>query len=368
MAKNYFGHLYDISNEDYYNQGIGLSNVYSESNPRDDGACCKMTVPGDKVNNVPVKYYTPKVGVNPRQFIPPVIPPRTVEYGYWNYPSTMPVNYEPLQDITDTPIEDTMLASHMSRINPNDEKYSELMEQTPKCAYTTKYFEQPENKLFLQDVEPNVFSYSQVQDPINSNLGISYTPTMPVRMRDSICSPIGTYPLYSRYDPQLIREDGPLGRRLEMPERGPWSNKLSHIEPAKGSFDESDIYDARNSSVGGDAYRSYSDVNLGNVSYYYSDIDAYKKPTFIMRNKVDHVDYVSPQNKTTPYYKRNASLDDIRPLVENQWTSDEIFFREDMMERLMRKVNSERWQLRSNPISRQARNLHSFTSGGSSVS
>jgi hypothetical protein len=330
MSKPYFGHLYNISDQDLYNQGIGLSNFYSEQNPNDDGRECKMTVPKDKINHVPVKYFTPKLGINPRQFTPPVIPPRTVEYGYWNYPSTMPVNYEPLQDITSTPIEDTMIVQKkMSRINPDDKKYSDLMKQTEKCAYNEQYFEKPENKLFLQDIEPNVFSYSEVQDPINSNLGISYTPTMPVRVRDQICTPIGSYPLYSRIDPQLVRSDG-------------------------------DIYDSRFSGFG-DEYRSYSNIDLGQVGYYYSDIDSVRKPNFIMRNKVDHVDYTDPNDKTSPYYKRNASLDDIRPLVESQWTSDEIFHREDLMERLMRKRNSELYQLRMMPQSRAARQAHPFT-------
>lgn len=365
MSKRYNGHLYNISKEDLYNQGIGLSNTYNYNNPNSDGSCCSM-VAGDTIDHVPVKYFTPKVGVNPRMFIPPVIPPRTVEYGYWNYPSTMPINAEPLQDITSLPIEDTMLASHLSRINPDDEKYSELFKQTPTRVYDIKDFSSPENKLFLQDVEPNVFSYSEVQDPINSNLGISYTPVMPVKVRDQICSPIGSYPLYSRIDPQLVRDDGPLGLKIEQPKRGEWSAKYSNLEAGKGSFDESDIYDPRFTGAG-DAYRSYSDINLGQVGYYYSDIDSTRAPNYVMRNKIDHVDYTDPNNKTSPYYRRNASLEDIKGLVESAWTADEIDFRENLLESLMRKRNSELWQLRQAPISRAARNLHPITSGGSAA-
>jgi hypothetical protein len=162
--------------------------------------------------------------------------------------------------------------------------------------------------------------------------------------------------LYSRIDPELVRDDVPLERKEEMPQRGPWSEYLPETNP----LNESTIYDPRHTGYG-DSARAYYDSNLGNVRYYYSDVDAYRSPNFIIRNKVDHVDFVDPMDKVYSEYPRTASLEDVHDQVQTDWMAKSTEFREDIMEKLMRKNNAMNWQMRFAPKSKGAR-LSTFTS------
>jgi hypothetical protein len=167
-----------------------------------------------------------------------------------------------------------------------------------------------------------------------------------------------TYPVYSRNDPQLIRDDVQEERREELPSRNAWSKDLPQTTGGNPIYD---IYDPRFTGYG-DESRSYYDTEMGQIKYYYSDIDAYRSPNFIIRNKVDHVDFIDPMGKTWSEYPRTASLEDVKEQVNDDWLARSTEFREDIMEKLMRKNNSESWQLRFAPKSRGAR-LSTFTSG-----
>lgn len=214
---------------------------------------------------------------------------------------------------------------------------------------------------YMTNVQPNIYSYSDVAEPINANLGISYTPSIPPLVRDQVATPNGTYPLYHRVDPQLIRDQNISKERMEeLPRRNAWSAKYSNFDAQSGTVNFEDIYDPRFNGTGDD-WRAYGDVNLGQIQYYYSDIDAYRNPNYSTRSKVDFIDYVDPMGKVIPEYTRNVGLDDVRANVNNQFDADAMYFREGLQERLMRKRNSELWQLRKNPIRNNA-NVGSFTS------
>ena len=227
-----------------------------------------------------------------------------------------------------------------------------MMEPTPTYMYTDEYFKQPDNKLFFQDVQPNMYSYSVEQTPINANIGITYNPQHPPQFRDQVYNDNNDYPVFTRVDPQLVREDGTPGQKSQNPRRGAWSAKYSNIDPPAGSINFEDIYDPRFTTYG-DPYRSYSDVNLGQVQYYYSDVDAYRRPNFIIRSNVDFVDYHEPTGKIKPYYERSASLADTKDIVENRFDADSLMHREDLMSRQMAKRNAEMWQLREAPLRKQ---------------
>ena len=234
-----------------------------------------------------------------------------------------------------------------------------LLPETSTMVYTDEFLNQPNAKLFMQDIQPNIYSYSVDTQPINAlAAGITYTPQLPPKFRDQVYTlPTGdTYPIYTRVDPQLIRNDGVPARMNETPIRGDWSARYSSWEPAAGSINYEDLYDPRFTGYG-DPYRSYADVNLGQVQYYYGDIDAYRYPNFITRSKVDFIDYTDPMGKVSPYYERTASLADTRPYVNNKEMSDTNYFRENIQESQMRKRNSEMWQLRFAPLSRAAHSM-----------
>lgn len=294
----------------------------------------------------PQRYFTPQMGFNPKIYQTPMIAPRMMDNDFSAVDTNRPTAFNPLIDY-----------------GMNDERKSfrrrpaMLLEKTEDCVDSAE-LSQGDNRFYLQDIQPNVYSFSYDPTPINSSIGISYTPQMPPRTSTTMCTPTGNVPLYTRIDPQLIR-DAPPGRAEELPPRGPWSETYSDFVPA-GSTDLSQIYDPRFTGYG-DTYRSYRDVPAGQIKYYYTDVDAYKTPNFIIRNKVDHVDLHQPMGNTYSTYPREAALEDVRDQVNDDWMAQSTVFREDMMERLMRPANARNWQLRFAPKQRGAR-LSTFTS------
>jgi hypothetical protein len=241
--------------------------------------------------------------------------------------------------------------SKFNRATPptNNVVNDQLLQQSPTYVYTDDYFKQPERRLYLQDIQPKLYSYSMDQTPINSNLGITYAPQNAPVFLDQVQNNNMNMPLYTRIDPQLIRSDGTKGQIEAQPLRTEYSANYSNYIPAAGSVDFENIYDPRFNSYG-DPYRSYSNVNLGQVQYYYSDIDAYRQPNFIQRSNVEFVEFRTPQNQVWPEYNRTASLDDMRPKAVSQYDADDLFHRQDQMEHLMAKMNRESWQLKASPL------------------
>ena len=236
-----------------------------------------------------------------------------------------------------------------------------LIPKTQSSIYGPGMVNVPERTKYMQNIQPNIYSFSDTAEPINANIGISYNPDLPPRIVDQVEMSDGAYPLYHRIDPQLVREGGiPKERLNELPRRTKWSAKYNTYDAMDGSVNFEDIYDPRFTGYG-DEYRSYVDVNLGNVQYYYSDIDAYRDPNFGTRSKVDFIDFVDPMGRIKPEYSREVGLNDVKATVQNQYDADSIYFREDLMERLMRKRNQELWQLRAAPLRKDAHS--NFSSG-----
>lgn len=211
-------------------------------------------------------------------------------------------------------------------------------------------FQNHNRNVFTQTIQPNVFSKHEVIEPINSNLGISFTPQFqPI---DTEVGPTNySHYTYTRIDPQLVRDDEPRTRALENPPRLRWTSKHSAYEALPGTVALDEIYDPRFTGYG-PGYRSYVDPQLGQVRYYYSDVDAYKRPNFIIRSHVDHMDFQDPMGAIKPEYHRKEIAKHHRELVQDQYHKDVIGHRESIMESLMRKRNSEEWQLRMYPLRR----------------
>lgn len=253
-----------------------------------------------------------------------------------------------------------------NRIPPGIDQQStpvtdQLLKPSPAYVLNDKFFEQPNARLVLQDVQPKLYSYAVDPEPINSNIGISYAPQNPPKVLSQLAdsSIHSAYPMISRVDPQLVRKDGTPGQLDRNPVRTNWSEEYSNFQPAPGSINFEDIYDPRFNSYG-DPYRSYSDINLGQVQYYYSDVDAYRRPNFITRSNVDFIEFTDPMGRVKPYYNRTASLDDVRAQVESERTADELFHRQDRMESMMQKRMSELSQLRAYPLRRTANSNMTF--------
>lgn len=239
---------------------------------------------------------------------------------------------------------------------------SQMVPQSPTYVYTDDYFAQPDRKLFLQDIQPKLYSYTVDQQPINSNIGITYAPQNPPPVLDQIKDNRLNRPIYTRVDPQLVRTDGTRASQQIQPERTNWSAEYSNFVPPEGSINFEDIYDPRFTSYG-DPYRSYSDINLGQVQYYYSDVDAYRMPNFATRSNVDFIEYRTPQGQIWPEYQRTAGVDDVRSHVESQYTADNTFHREDLMSLQMNKANRIAWAQRYAPLRQRGANAQASTFG-----
>lgn len=215
-------------------------------------------------------------------------------------------------------------------------------------------FDDFHRNLHTQTVQPNIFSRHQIIEPINSNLGISFNSQFqPI---DTEVGPANSnHYTYTRIDPQLVRDPSDLSpnRAMENPQRNRWTSEHSAWKAEPGSVRIEDIYDPRLTGYG-TGYRSYTDINAGQVRYYYSDIDAYRRPNFISRSNVDHMDFQNPMGAILPEYHRKIISENGRELVEDQYLRDTIHHRESMMESLMRKRNSELWQLRAAPVRKDA--------------
>jgi len=254
------------------------------------------------------------------------------------------------------------VSSIQNVLNKNQTTGNYMIDPSPTYIYTDQYFNQPQKRLFLQDVQPNQYSYSVEQTPINSNIGITYTPQIPPKFRDQVYTDNKGYPVLTRIEPELVRDSGlTTGQLASQPERNGISAKYSNWNPPAGSINFEEIYDPRFTSYG-DGTRAYSDINTGQVQYYYSDIDAYRRPNFLIRSNVDYIDYQTPNGDVKPYYERTSSLEDVKDIVENRFDADQLYFREDLMASQMAKRNSEEYQLRMAPLRKQ-NNSRSYTYG-----
>ena len=187
------------------------------------------------------------------------------------------------------------------------------------------------DNLFTQTIQPGVYTRNEINEPINANMGISFT---------------------QQFEPTTCKTDPETGA-LNYIEHDPRIIEPAIVQPnvaVMTAATEANIYDPRFSGYG-TSYRAYTDDNLGQTKFYYDDVDAIRMPNYITRNNIDHQPFA---DKYGPLPAGNANGNkwnaEIRALANDAFTSGAIEFRTDLQERLMRKVNSEAWQQRKAPI------------------
>jgi hypothetical protein len=183
-------------------------------------------------------------------------------------------------------------------------------------------FESPRrDNLLTQTLQPGVFQKSHVGEPIQSNIGISFTqnftPTGIEQTRDKI--------KFTQFTPESVVTT-PTIKEIQI-------DQSVH-----------NVYDPRFTGYG-TFDRSYVD-RMGRPQYFYDDVNSITMPNFITRNNVD----VFPWAPTYgPDVEKDS--DEYRQLANNAFTDSTILFRTELQERLMRKRNAEMWQRRAFPIS-----------------
>ena len=315
---------------------------------------------------------------NPKTNIPPVIVPPAADPSFWrgtNLTSSLKINQQGNTDLYRSGyiISDTEQLTEKYRgkdrnkyngenvnIKHDDDKYTGpfniSMEgnvgdvetswgyNTDQLAYAglpsnlsmsglsrAPFMKRYNDNLFTQTIQPGLYTRSEIVEPINSNMGISFTQQLP--------------PASSRIDPMT----GALLRTEHDPRMS-----VSYVpnNNSKYTVNEGDVYDPRFTGYG-TSYRSYNDDELGQTRFYYDDINAIRMPNYITRSHIDTQPFADRYGPIpTGFEKGNPHTGDIHRLAENAFLEGAIQHRTELSERLMRKVNSEQWQRRIAPISK----------------
>jgi len=187
--------------------------------------------------------------------------------------------------------------------------------------------------LFKQIIQPNVYTTNQVNEPVNSNIGISF---------DQQFEPL-TYDV-DEFGTIDFTEVNPLD-----PEFNPKDNMLKYSDTeVTVPVTPYNVYDPRFSGYG-TSYRAYSDENVGQTKFFYDDVDSVRMPNYVIRSKIDFADFADQYGPMDPN-KSNLNNSTIRQLANQKFVDDAITFRTGLQERLMRKQNATAWQQRKYPI------------------
>lgn len=184
--------------------------------------------------------------------------------------------------------------------------------------------------LFTQTIQPGIYTRNEINEPLNSNIGISFTQQFP----PTTCTtnPITGEINYTEHDPRIIE---------------PVINE-PNLE-IQNAITEANIYDPRFSGYG-TSYRSYTDDLTGQTRFYYDDVDAIRMPNYIVRSDIDHqpfADQYGPIPIGDSY--GNKFNPNMHALANDAFLQGSIQQRTELSERLMRKVNAEHWRRRQAP-------------------
>lgn len=180
------------------------------------------------------------------------------------------------------------------------------------------------DNIITQTIQPGVYQKSHVAEPIQSNIGISYTQEfVPTEINSTV-------------------------DKIKYTQQNP-DNLIITPTLVKEVIDQSveNIYDPRFNGYG-TSYRSYVDKLTGRPQFYYDDIDSITMPNYITRSNVDTFPWA---NTYGPDKIMNSDTNnEYRQLANNAFHDSSIQFRTELQERLMRKRNAELWQRRVAPI------------------
>jgi hypothetical protein len=171
--------------------------------------------------------------------------------------------------------------------------------------------------VFTQTIQPGVYTTSQVTEPINSNIGISFAQ----EFEPTVKSTFNGSTEYSQYNPNDF-------------------NQIYEAVPGSFCDNRNNTYDPRFTG-NGPSDRSYVESVTGQPRFYYEDVNSVNRPNYLSRSNVDFI-------PSLPYEYDAPS--DTRKMVEDEWTKNSINFRTDLQEQLMRKMNVGKWQQRVAPI------------------
>ena len=184
------------------------------------------------------------------------------------------------------------------------------------------------DELFTSTITPGVYYKTQIVEPLNSNIGISFDQQIPPRQmsRDQMGNVTYTALDPSLYEPTQSSDQNEYGT-------APY-----------------EVYDPRSNGYG-TSYREYQHELTGQPRFYYDDVNAVRRPNYITRTNIDHLlkaDSYGIVQSTNDIMSRNCNS---RQIAEQGILDNIIEHRTDLMTRTMRKKNAEMWQRRMAPLS-----------------
>ncbi len=210
--------------------------------------------------------------------------------------------------------------------NPNQLKYNLPSNLSVGNCERQNEFTDYNNNLFTQNIQPDIYTKSEIIEPINSNIGISFTQ----QFKPTTYSIDEKGLTFTEHDPLLYNQ--PQSRQQPM------------------GITESNVYDPRFYGYG-TSYRSYTDEVTGQTRFYYDDINSIRMPNYISRSNIDFAKYADTYGPLNNSNKNgNPNNSDIRALANNSFLTSSLQQRTELQERLLRKRNNEMWQLRKYPL------------------
>lgn len=183
--------------------------------------------------------------------------------------------------------------------------------------------------VFTQTVIPGVYTNQQIIEPINSLIGVSFTPSVPPTTLSGENGDL----LFEEHDPNLY--------------------VAPSQEPEKETVRTDNVYDPRYTGYG-TSYRSYKEPMTGQTRFYYKDVEQVRQPGYIVRSNIDVNKWADQAAPIRPgFEKGNPFTNNIHSLADNAFTDATIQQRTMMAQSLMRKRNAEMWQQKMMPISTQ---------------
>ena len=186
------------------------------------------------------------------------------------------------------------------------------------------------NNVFTQTIQPGVYMKTDINQPINSNIGISFTQQIPPTTEEITNGEV----LFTEHDPLVY---GNVPKKVNcVPEH---------------EVNESNVYDPRFSGYG-TSYRSYIDDTTGQPRFYYDDVDAIRMPNYIIRSNIDTLPFADQYGPIPEGDSMGNQYNaNIREMVHEAFTDAAITHRTDIQQSAMRKINARKWQQRLAPIS-----------------
>lgn len=155
--------------------------------------------------------------------------------------------------------------------------------------------------------------------------------------------------VFNRLDPQAIRDQGLDPARMEeMPKRNQFSKRMGRFEAPTHTMPLDKISNNPEIDMYQLGYKSMKDCT-GDIKYQVPE-GVYQYPNF-SKSKVDHILFLDPMYGVSGEERRVKTLQESRVIAENQWMSDSLNQRVDIMQSYLDKTSSRRAQQRIAPHS-----------------